>query len=67
MTAILAGLRSALKGRKTILTALLGIIVIIANARGFDIPGVDLDAENWLSDLLIALAAIFMRVGIANK
>ena len=46
-----------LKGKKTYIALALGGAVVILNALGVEIPGVDLDQNGWLQQVLMLLAA----------
>ena len=43
---------ATIKGKKTYALLALGAVMILANKfLGLDVPGVELDPQNWLNDL----------------
>ena len=57
---------SFMNGYKTYAGAGLGILAILANQHGMSIPGIELDPQNWLSDIFKMLMLMTARHAIAK-
>lgn len=58
---------SAISGYKTYVTLGLGAATVLANHFGYQIPGVNLDNSNWISDLFTLAAGATMRHAIGKN
>lgn len=57
---------SLVNGYKTYITLGLGAATVVANHFGVQIPGVNLDDSNWVSDLFTLAAGATVRHAIAK-